>query len=154
VDESLTDETIKTGVDDLLELLKSVNKIPLIEAAQRLGISINLLQSWVDFLVEEEIIGIEYKFTKPIIYLNKLPQGSETSISEDASMTLDSYKQDFKNRASEKNIPVDKVSFFWQNHVKDAANSKKEFFLREVKKRNLPNTESLWNAYLSKLLSA
>ena len=55
----LGDETVRTGVDDLLELLKKVDKINLADAAQKLGISSTLLQSWVDFLVEEEILGIE-----------------------------------------------------------------------------------------------
>jgi len=150
----VTDETITTGVDDLLAFLKTVNKIPLADAAKKMGASLSLMQSWVDFLVEEEIIGIEYKFTKPIIYLNKMPQESETKVEEDSSMSLETYKQDFKTHASEKNIPVDKVSFFWKNHVKDAANSKKEFFVREAKKRSLANTEGLWQAYLNRLVSS
>lgn len=150
----MSDETIKTGVDDLLEFLKTVNKIALADAAQKLGVSVSLIQSWVDFLVEEEIIGIEYKFTKPIIYLNKMPQESETKVEEDSSMSLEAYKLDFKSHASEKNIPVEKVSFFWKNHVKDAANSKKEFFVREAKKRGLANIEGLWQAYNNRLLSS
>jgi len=150
----VTDETITTGVDDLLAFLKTINKVPLADAAQKMGVSLSLMQSWVDFLVEEEIIGIEYKFTKPIIYLNKMPQESETKIEEDSSMSLEAYKQDFKSHASEKNIPVDKVSFFWKNHVKDAANSKKEFFVREAKKRGLPNIEGLWQVYMNRLLSS
>jgi hypothetical protein len=150
----VSDDTVKTGVDDLLEFLKTVNKIPLTDAAQKLGVGISIIQSWVDFLVEEEIIGIEYKFTKPIIYLNKMPQESETKIEEDSSMSLESYKQDFKSHASEKNIPIEKVSFFWKNHVKDATNSKKEFFVREAKKRGLPNVEGLWQTYNNRLLSS
>ncbi len=150
----MSDEIIKTGVDEFLEFLKTVNKIPLADAAQKLEVSISTIQSWVDFLVEEEIVGIEYKFTKPIIYINKMPQEHETKVEEDSSMSLETYKQDFKSRASEKNIPVEKVSFFWKNHVKDAANSKKEFFVREAKKRGLANTEGLWQAYMNRLMAS
>ena len=131
----MSGETIKTGVDDFLELLKKVSKIPLVEAAQKLGISLSLAQSWTDFLVEEEIVGIEYKFTKPIIYINKMPEHLESNVEEDNSMTLDAYKDDFAKRASGKNIPPDKLSFFWKNHVKEVANSRKDFFIREARKR-------------------
>lgn len=150
----MADELITTGVDTLLDLLKNVNKIPLADAAQKLGISVGLLQSWVDFLVEEEIIGVEYKFTKPIIYLNKMPKESEVSVKEDESLTIEVHKEDFKNRAAQRNIPVDKVEFFWRNHVKDAVNAKKEFFYREARKRNLMSIDSLWNEYIEKLLAS
>jgi len=150
----LKDEVITTGVDDLLALLKQVDKIPLIDAAMQLKITPPLLQSWVDFLVEEEIIGIEYKFTKPIIYLNKPPEKKESFISEDADMNLEAYKNDFKSRAAEKNIPHDKISFFWKNHVKESLNRKREFFYREAKKRNLSNVPALWQGYNERLLSS
>jgi len=147
------EESIRTGVDDLLELLKKVDKIPLVEAAKQLGISPSLLQSWVDFLVEEEIVGIEYKFTKPIIYLNKPAEEKKTLIKEETELDLDAYKEDFKIRASQKNIPKEKINFLWRNHVEEALNRKKEFFFREAKKRNLLNTGRLWYAYRERLLS-
>lgn len=149
----MDEESITTGVDSLLELLKGLNKIPLAEAAKKLKVSSSLLQSWVDFLVEEEIVGIEYKFTKPIIYLNKPPEEKKASIREEAGPGLDAYKKDFRIRAHQKNIPQEKISFLWKNHVKVALNRKREFFLREARKRNLVNVEELWTAYERKLLS-
>jgi len=143
---------IKTGVDDLLTFLRGVDKISLSDAAHRLSISTSLLQSWVDFLVEEEIIGIEYKFTKPIIYLNKPPEEKRASIKEQ-QLGLDIYKKDFRERANQKNIPLNKISFLWRNHVTASLNRKKDFFFREAKKRNLTNTYHLWEAYRQRLLA-
>ena len=143
---------VKTGVDELLEFLKKVEKIPLSEAAHKLGVSSSLLQSWVDFLVEEEIIGIEYKFTKPIIYLNKPPEEKKAHIREEQEPSLKIYKEDFEMRAFRKNIPNEKITFLWRNHVGAALKRKKNFFFREARKRNLTNTEALWEAYKNKLL--
>ena len=53
----MPDDTITTGVDALLELLKSTEKIAMPDAAKKLNVPLDTLQSWVDFLVEERIIG-------------------------------------------------------------------------------------------------
>lgn len=148
----MVEEIIRTGVDRLLEFLKGIDKIPLTEAAQKLRISSSLLQSWVDFLVEEEIVGIEYKFTKPIIYINRPPEERKVRVEEEAKPGLNVYKEDFVVRASQKNIPQGKITFLWKNHVKVALNRKREFFLREAKKRNLVHIEELWNTYAGRLL--
>lgn len=150
----MADSTIRTGVDELLDLLRKIDKITLSDAAKKLGLNSSLLQSWVDFLVEEEIIGIEYKFTKPIIYLNKPAEEKKARIKEEAEIGLESYKQDFKLRASEKSIPVEKISFLWRDHAKEALSRRKEFFFREAKKRNLANIDNLWRIYNEKIMSS
>jgi len=150
----LADSTVRTGVDELLDLLRKIDKITLSDAAKKLGLNSSLLQSWVDFLVEEEIIGIEYKFTKPIIYLNKPAEEKKARIKEEAEIGLESYKQDFKLRASEKSIPVEKISFLWRDHAKEALNRRKDFFFREAKKRNLANVDNLWRIYNEKIMSS
>lgn len=150
----MADSTVRTGVDDLLDLLRKVDKITLSDAAQRLSISPILLQSWVDFLVEEEILGIEYKFTKPIIYLNRPAEEKKAQIKEEVQIGLDSYKQDFKLRAAEKSIPVEKISFLWKDHAKEALSRRKDFFFREAKKRNLTNMDNLWRIYNEKIMSS
>ncbi len=150
----LGEETVRTGVDDLLELLRKVDKITLGDAAQKLGISSSLLQSWVDFLVEEEILGIEYKFTKPIIYLNKPGEEKKAQVKEEAEAGLESYKQDFKLRATEKSIPIEKISFLWKDHAREALSRRKDFFFREAKKRNLANIDNLWRLYNDKTLAS
>ncbi len=150
----MADSTVRTGVDELLDLLRKIDKITLSDAAKKLSISSSLLQSWVDFLVEEEILGIEYKFTKPIIYLNRPAEEKKARIKEEAEIGLESYKQDFKLRATEKSIPVEKISFLWKDHAKEALSRRKEFFFREAKKRNLANIDNLWHIYNEKIMSS
>ncbi|MBN2459780.1 hypothetical protein JXB28_05840 [Candidatus Woesearchaeota archaeon] len=151
----MPEEVIRTGVDDLLDLLKKTDKISVHEAAKKLKLSSEMIQAWVDFLVEEEIVGVEYKFTKPIIYLNKPQQAKvDTTVKEEPVQSMEIYKAEFKRKAAEKNIPQEKISFFWRNHVKEVLVRKKDFFYREAKKRNLANVENLWKAYGEKLLSS
>ena len=149
----MADKTVRTGVDDLLDLLKRVDKISLLDCAAKLNVNAATLQSWVDFLVEEEVLGIEYKFTKPIIYLNRPAQETKTRVKAETEAGLDVYKADFRARATQKSIPTEKLSFLWQEHVKAAINRRREFFIRETKKRNLANIEVLWNMYEDRLLS-
>ncbi|HEC96339.1 MAG TPA: hypothetical protein ENI59_01520, partial [Euryarchaeota archaeon] len=73
----MAEKTIKTGVDQLIELLKRVEKIEMSKAAKEINVPLKTLQKWVDFLAEEGLIGIEYKFTTPYIYLNKSPEEIE-----------------------------------------------------------------------------
>ena len=79
----MNNEVIRTGVDELLDFLTHNDKTALSEVASKLKIDVNTLQAWVDFLVEESIVGIEYKFTTPYIYLNKsLEKKKEESMGE------------------------------------------------------------------------
>ena len=43
---------IETGVDDLISLIKSHNKISLPDASKKLNVPIKTVETWVDFLVE------------------------------------------------------------------------------------------------------
>ncbi|MBI2659311.1 hypothetical protein HYX05_04415 [Candidatus Woesearchaeota archaeon] len=63
---------IETGVDKLVNLVKERGRIPLQDAAKELGVSITVIQEWVDFLEEEGIISVEYKLTKPFLVERKL----------------------------------------------------------------------------------
>ena len=62
---------LKTSADDLYELVKSRKKISVEEAAKFLKLPVKTVHALVDFLVEEKIFGIEYKFTTPYIYLSE-----------------------------------------------------------------------------------
>ena len=63
---------IETGVDRLVELVKLNNRISVIDAAKKLGVSREIIEEWADFLEEEGIISIEYKFTTPYLVERKL----------------------------------------------------------------------------------
>jgi len=63
---------IETGVDRLVELVNSRGKISAEEVEKELSVSHTVIMEWADFLEEESIISIEYKFTKPFLVSRKL----------------------------------------------------------------------------------
>ena len=63
---------IETGVDKLVNLVKTRGRIALADAAKELGVSTTVVQEWVDFLEDEGIISVEYKMTKPFLVERKL----------------------------------------------------------------------------------
>lgn len=69
---------IETGVDKLVELVKERQKISMQDAAKELGVSLTVIEEWSDFLEEEGIISIEYKFTKPFLVGRKLTKTEVT----------------------------------------------------------------------------
>jgi len=68
----LTDSIIETGVDKLVKLVNEKGRISSFDAAKELGVSNTVVMEWADFLEEEGIISIEYKFTKPFLVPRKL----------------------------------------------------------------------------------
>ena len=66
------DNIIETGVDKLVALIKKKGRVSIPEAAKDLGVSTDVIEDWVDFLEEESIIAIEYKFTTPFLVEKKV----------------------------------------------------------------------------------
>lgn len=156
-DKLIGEEPIKTGVDRLLDLLKTVDKISIHEASKTLKIPLSTLQSWVDFLVEENVIGIEYNFTVPFIYLNKPPEErlkSEEVEVKSKKPSLEDFYQEFKKKGVEKKIPIQKIDDFWREKVLTTLNNKKDFFYREARKRGFDDKsiENAWKDYRTKIL--
>lgn len=147
-------QSVTTGVDALLELLREQEKISLSDAAKHIGISEETLKLWVDFLVEEKVIGIEYKFTKPYLYLNKEQQEGQGSISGEEEIRIGTFKKDFEDRARQSNIPTQQVNYLWRDHILNQLDLEKPFFFREARKRGLTNIEGLWEAYKQELVKA
>jgi len=143
----MVDETIKTGVDELIELLKITDRISIPDAAKKLKIPQSTLQSWVDFLVEENILGIEYKFTKPFIFLNREKGDIKPEVTDEEKVSLERFKDDFKLKAIRKNIPEQMIDTLWVNHLKNEVEKQRVYFSKEARKRNLNNIELLWNRY-------
>jgi hypothetical protein len=148
------DEIIRTGVDELLALLNYTSKIPLTEAAKKLNVHIDVVQAWVDFLVEERIVGIEYKFTTPYIYLNKSIEtnihSESTKVPDNADMTY--FKKAFWDKAKNNNIPKDQIEMLWTNHLLQELELKKKYFFFEAQQRKLTNIDDLWKEYQNNLL--
>lgn len=143
---------VRTDVDKLMDILKDKEKITLEEAAHKLNMSISTTQAIVDFLVEERILGIEYKFTTPYIYLAKKSLAKEKVAYKVEKPVLLS-KQQFYEKAKGRNVPTSKIPNLWRKYLDNQlATLKKEFFER-TKKRNLSieKMNQLWEKYLSKL---
>ena len=79
------DSIIRTVADELFELVKKAKRISVEDAAKQLKVPITTVQTLVDFLVEEKVFGIEYKFTTPYIYLYR--DSLQQAKSKDKSFT-------------------------------------------------------------------
>lgn len=149
----MSDEVVKTGVDELLELLKDNNKLPLVDAAKKLNVAVDVVQAWVDFLVEERILGIEYKFTTPYIYLNKPIDVSTKVYDESGPIDLMFFKNQFWDKAKRNSIPESRIADLWKNHLLQELELKKKYFFYEAQTRKIINIESVWEEYQKKILS-
>ena len=63
---------LKTGVDRLVSLIQEKKRISVPQAAKELGVSQVVVEEWADFLEEEGIISIEYKFATTWLIEKKL----------------------------------------------------------------------------------
>lgn len=145
--ENAKDLTVKTGVDSLLNLLKEKKKMSLEEAAKKLNIKQEAIQTWVDFLVEEMVIGIEYHFTKPYIYLNENNSGVEK-----AKSIQEARKIFIKERVRDK-ISEERAEFLWKNKLLQEAIKLKPHFNELCKEKKMSNPEFLWEKFMNRLIS-
>jgi len=144
----MTGEVVRTGVDELLDLLAHNAKMPLTEVATKLKVDTGVIQAWVDFLVEEGIVGIEYKFTTPYIYLNKVVEKkSDEKTIKESDYSISYFKKEFWEKAKTNNIPEGQVEMLWKNHVIQALELQKKYFFFEAQRRKLNDAEKLWQEY-------
>ncbi len=135
-------QEVETDVDKLVNYLKDKGKTELKKVAKELGIQESVLQTWVDFLVEENVLGVEYSLTKPYVFLNDKNK-------KKGLQGLEDYKKEFKVKADKK-VP-EKTAYLWRSHIQEALENKKEFFIDEAKKRGLSDIDSLWEEYKKKV---
>jgi len=145
---------LKTSADDLYELVRSRKKMSVEEASAILKMPVNVVQSLVDFLVEERIFGIEYKFTTPYVYLSEkaskkayvaipnLPnegQGGKTIVT----------KEDFYRKASYWNLPDEKIGLLWKKYVQENIGNIREVFYKKARLRKIGEEKiaALWEKY-------
>ncbi len=142
--DSLNTDSVTTGVDALLQLLKERKKISLSEAAKELQLKESAIKLWVDFLVEEKIVGIEYKFTKAYLYLNETEEEKEDDKKPENFQIL---KDEFKKRAHESNIDEAQIELLWERHLLSEIELQKTYFFQEAKTKKVPQIEMLWESY-------
>ena len=63
---------LETGVDKLVSLIKEKKRISVPQAAKALGVSPVVVEEWADFLEEDDVISIDYKFATPWLIDKKL----------------------------------------------------------------------------------
>jgi hypothetical protein len=122
------------------------------DVAKAIHVSEKTLQLWVDFLVEERVIGLEYKFMNPYIFLNE----EEKQKKEQKEITLNTFREKFYQNALKKKIPEDQIPELWERHLRTHLEKLKPFFILEAKKQNFKNAdpEELFNNYLTKILAS
>jgi hypothetical protein len=135
-----------------MELVKKREKIAIEEAAKILRMPEKTIQALVDFLVEEKILGIEYKFTTPYIYLSKKEFKGLTFERKKETQILIS-KKEFYEKAKLRNIPYQKIEGLWRKYLEKHLDKIKEEFFRKSRQRNIPpdKIEELWKKYLTYL---
>lgn len=145
------ENVLRTIADELVEVVKKNKKLSVEEAAKKLKVSVASVQALVDFLVEEKIFGIEYKFTTPYIYIYKEfkePKGRERSLTDDLVT-----KEQFYERAKARKLPYENIEGLWRKYLQQNLVNIRQEFISKARDKKVPEEkiEELWNRYLSYL---
>lgn len=149
---SSNDNVLRTAADELLELVKKSKKISVEEAAKKLKMPLASVQALVDFLVEEKIFGIEYKFTTPYVYLYR--EGAKEATRKEKSFTQGLItKEQFYEKAKQRKVPYEQIEGLWRRYLQQNLTHIREDFLRKAREKKAPEgkIEELWKKYLSYL---
>ena len=139
----MVEEIILTDVDKLVEILQKEKKMDLRLLAKKLNSSEDTVQKWVDFLVEEKILSVDYDFTKPIVSIIEKKQEKKEDFKEDFLK----YKQEYNKKTKKEK----QSEFSWKKHILDQLELMKHFFYSEAEKRKLKNINQLWEEYKKKV---
>lgn len=144
---------VKTDVDSLVSLVKERGKISIEEVAKKLGKSLSVVQTWVDFLVEEGILGIEYKFVTPYLYFNKDVKQNPSVLKGPEGDKLED-KNIFFEKAKSKGLSNEKVNALWKSYLENNLDIIKEHFLRRASAKNFSGVQmdKLWSKYYDYLI--
>ena len=149
----MDNNVLKTSADELYELVRSRKKISVEEAAKILKMPIGIVQSLADFLVEERIFGIEYKFTTPFIYLNektskKLHNPLPTPPQNSQSTGI-ATKEEFYQKAATWNLPQDRLDALWKKYLSENISGIRDSFYTKARSKNISEEKlaNLWEKY-------
>lgn len=139
----MAEETITTDVDRLINILREEGKLELSQLAKRINVSEDVVQQWVEFLVEEKIVSVDYNFTKPIVSIvENLEEKKEEK------KDIKKYKKSFKEKSSKEK---GNAEYLWKQHIIENVESMRVFFFEEARKRHLENAKELWEEYKAKV---
>ena len=142
--------TIRTAADELFEVVKKSKKISVEEVAKSLHMPLVTVQALVDFLVEEKVFGIEYKFTTPYVYVYK--ETIKEATKKDRELTQGLITKDqFYQKAKEKKIVYEQIEGMWRKYLRQNLVHIREQFILKAKEKKISDdkVEDLWNKYLS-----
>ena len=141
---------LRTAADQLMSYVSSKEKVTIQETAKALKIPEKTVQGLVDFLVEEKVFGIEYKFTTPYIYLSK-KDFKQPSIGQKKEKFDLPSKEEFYNKAKQKNIPYQKIEILWKIFLEKHLTGLKKKFYEKARQKNISEIKinKLWEKYIS-----
>lgn len=146
------DSIIRTAADELFELVKKSKKVSVEDASKIMKMPLSIVQALVDFLVEEKVFGIEYKFTTPYVYLYK--EGLKEAKKREKSFTKGLVtKEEFYEKAKKRNVPYEYIEGLWRKYLKQNIIKLREEFVSKSKEKKIAagKIEELWQKYLSYL---
>ncbi len=140
-------KALRTSADDLMDVVKRHKKMSVDDLAKVLRTSVQSVQSIVDFLVEEKVLDIEYRFTTPYVYLN---EGKPT---EHQGLSGAFSKEEFFSRAREKGVTEDKIMLLWKKYLaQNLPQIRQDFMTRAYAHgATAEKAEELWQKYFTYL---
>lgn len=144
----MVDEEIKTSADELVELARTRGKVSIEEAAKILNMDFSAVQNLVDFLVEENIFGVEYKFTTPYIYLSG-KRAVKLELNSSQPQKKENIKEEFFRKARERRLSEEELVKLWDKYLRTNIRFVREDFFEKAKSKHLTYDEinGLWDKY-------
>jgi phage antirepressor YoqD-like protein len=142
-------DIIKTDVDNFIKLVKEKGRITISESAKLLNINEKTVQAWTDFLVEEKVLGTEYKFTTQYVFYNL-----EKELDHETKEDKDSFiKEKFFHKARLKKISESNIKVLWNKYLNENKYLLKEMFIKKCKKKfvTYERSQELWERYYETL---
>lgn len=136
---------LRTDVDTFLELVKNKGRISLVDVAKELKITLNTVQAWTDFLVEEKVLGIEYKFTTPYVFMN---------VDQKGDVNFKNYihfdtREEFYKKATQRGLDNNQIKLLWLKYLNHNKRAMQNLFYEKARERNIPKEkiDDLWKKY-------
>ncbi len=136
---------LRTAADELIEVVRRRRKISIEDLAKALRVPFASVQALVDFLVEEKMLGIEYKFTTPYVYLN------EEARERDKRSFLS--KEEFYQQARSRGTPEGQLASLWKSYLDEKLPQIRQEFMAKALSRGViaQQAEEMWQKYLGYL---
>ena len=149
-------ELLDTEVDELLMVLFEKHHLSIDEASKIMGVDPKVMQRWVDFLVEEKILILDYNFFTPTIRLTDekkkdMEEKKEYLVKKekDAISKRIGIKGEFFKAIRKRGINAERGKILWKKFVDVNASDLKKEFLEKARMRDIEDNklDELWNLF-------